>query len=143
MKEMIYGKTMQRAILLANDEYKGYEYVVLSLNTHPCAYIVLDEGDKLYGMDYDEIHETYELECHCGLTYARDYLNFLEFSNKYRCDVRAGIHQKWVVGWDYAHYGDYTGFDGGIVGGKKWTTTEMVDDCKEVIEQIIKINGGR
>ena len=140
VKEMIYKERMMKAELLANDTYKRYEYVVLSLGTHPCAYVVLDDDDKLFGMDYDEIHENYDVYCHCGLTYSEDYLSFLEFSNKYRCDVKIGIHNKWVIGWDYAHYGDYAGYCDEL-GGKKWSTAEMIGECKEFIDQLIVVNG--
>ena len=137
MKEMVYTDRMTKAVLLANDTYKGYEYVVLSLGSHPCAYVVLDEGDKLFGLDYDDINENFDVYCHYGLTYSEDYLSFLEFSNKYKCDVKVGIHNKWVIGWDYGHMDDYTGFCGDILGGKKWTTEEIVGECKEFIEQLV------
>lgn len=141
MKEMVYQSRLNRAMLLANDVYKGYEYVVISLGSHPCGYVVLDKEDKLYGMDYDDIHEENDIYVHGGFTYSEDYLSFLEWSDKYDCDVKTSIKDKWVVGWDYGHYGDYYGgalYDDG--DGKKWTTAEIVDECKEVIDQIIEIN---
>ena len=142
MNEMVYKERMSRAELLANDTYKGYEYVVLSLGSHPCGYVVVEDNDKLFGLDYDTIHSKFDLDCHCGLTYSEDYLSFLEFSDKYNCDVKCGIHNKWVIGWDYAHYGDYVGYDLFSDDGKKWSTAEIVDECKDVIEQLVKINGG-
>lgn len=132
---MVYQERMTTAELLANGVYNGYEYVVLSLGTHPCAYVLLGEDDKMYGMDYDEIHENYDVYCHCGLTYSEDVLSFLEFSQKYGCEIKTGIHNKWVVGWDYAHYGDYVGYCDAL-GGKKWSTSEIVDECKEFINQL-------
>lgn len=139
MKEMAYKNKMGYAELLATGEYENYEYIVLSLGTHPCAYVILDENDKLFGKDYDDIYEEYDVDCHGGLTYSKDYLSFLKFSEKYKCDVKSAIHNKWVIGWDYAHYGDYAGFYG-ISEGKKWTTREIVDECKDVIRQLVKIN---
>lgn len=141
MKEMIYKTEMGKAELLVNGEYNGYDYLVLSLGTHPCAYISVSENDKVYGLDYDSIHENFCVMCHGGLTYSEDYLNFLEFSQKYNCDVKSAIHNQWVIGWDYAHYGDYMGFDvDDVLGGKKWETAEIVDECKEVINQLVEIN---
>ena len=141
MKEMIYKTKMGKAELLTNGEYNGYDYIVLSLGTHPCAYIVINENDKLYGLDYDLIHEKFDIYCHGGLTYSEDYLNFLEFSQKYNCDVKSAVHNQWVVGWDYGHDGDYMGFDEDeLMGGKKWTTQEIVGECKELIDQLTEIN---
>ena len=140
MKEMVYKNRMVQAELLSNGEYKGYEYVVLSLGTHPCAYVGVSEDDKLYGLDYNSIYEKYDINCHGGLTYSEDSLSFLEFSQKYNCDVKNAIHNKWVIGWDYAHYGDYVVcFDECNVSGKKWTTHEIVEECKEVIDQLIEL----
>ena len=141
MKEMVY-QSRSKAELLANDVYEGYEYVVLSLGSHPCGYVVVGKDDKLFGVDYDDIYENFGIDCHGGLTYSEDYLSFLEFSDKYKCDVKSAIHDMWVVGWDYAHLGDY--YAGNLLddGGKKWTTAEIVDECKYVINQIIKINKG-
>lgn len=146
VKEMKYTSRLDKAEVLANSTYNGYEYVVLSMGTHPCAYVVLNEGDKFYGKDYDTIHDMcdlndFYLDCHCGLTYSEPYLNFLEFSEKYRALVKTSIKDHWVIGWDYAHYGDY--FGGSIFDddGKRWTTTEIVSECKEFIDQLNTING--
>lgn len=141
MKEMIYKQRMEKSEVLDNGNYKGYEYVVLSLGSHPCAYIILDENDKLYGLHYDTVHKKYDIYCHYGFTYSEDYLNFLEFSEKYKSLVKSSIKGKWVLGWDYAHHGDYCGWDtDNLLGGKKWSTSEIVSECKEVINQIVDIN---
>ena len=141
MEEMIYKRRMMKAEVLSNGEYKGYEYIVLSLGTHPCAYIVLEENDKLYGLHYDTVHDKFDIYCHYGFTYSEDYLKFLDFSEKYNAMVQSSIKDKWVVGWDYAHSGDYVGYDeDNVLGGKKWSTSEIVSECKEVINQIVDIN---
>lgn len=66
--------------------------------------------------------------CHGGMTYAGK-----EKDNKF-----------WI-GWDYAHYGDYTGvcempilkeFKYLHKNDKKWTTKELIKETKEVIEQL-------
>ncbi len=144
MKEMEYLERMTKAEVLDNNTYNGYEYVILSLGTHPCGYVVLEDNDKLYGLHYDDVYDKgYDIDCHGGLTYSEDYLSFLEFSEKYTSLVKTSIKDRWVLGWDYAHHGDYCGWDkDDIMGGKKWTTSEIVDECKDVINQLNQINKG-
>ena len=106
--------------------YKEYEYFILSLQTHPCAYIILTENDKFYHKNYDEIEG---IECHGGLTYSCDYLGndddlFVPESE-----------QVWVIGWDYAHDGDRVG----SVDGKCWTKKEILDEVKCVVEQLVRV----
>ena len=69
MKEMVYSKT--RAIeVLDRGIYKGYDYVVLSLGTHPCGYVRVPEDHPYYGEDYNNC----DIYCHWGLTYGSAYL---------------------------------------------------------------------
>ena len=130
MKEMVYQKNWapdNRVIdMLDKGIYKGYHYAIVSFGSHPCAYIELPKGHKYYGKDYDDI----PIDCHGGLTYSRE--GILPSSNDYHKDG-------YWIGWDYAHLGDYCGwlnvFDS---TGKKWTTEEILQEVKEVIEQLSK-----
>jgi hypothetical protein len=156
---MIYErKRLDPPERIAEGEYKGFTYYVLNLGTHPCAYVDVT-NTNLHGKDYSDI----DIECHCGLTYSREYLNTVEKNG-------------WFIGWDYAHYCDFVGYylavrdestgklvsdlgseskkcwifrrsaesairdysDPLITYGKKWTTEEIVDECKCVIDQIVK-----
>ena len=119
----------QPAFVLNRGEYKGYEFLVISLGRHPCGYVCLTEENKYFGKFYDEI----PIECHGGLTYSEPKISFLEWSDKYKCMVRTSIEDKWIIGWDYAHYGDYTVFDR---YGDKHTTQEITEECKSVINQL-------
>ena len=124
MKEMIYSaETLNPPEMLADGEYKGFHFYVLNLGTHPCAYVDVTETD-LNGKDYKDI----DVSCHGGLTYSRKYLNTVD-------------KKGWFIGWDYAHYCDFVGYElempiGIIMGGKRWTTAEIVEECKQVIDQI-------
>lgn len=124
MKEMIYSaKRLNPPEMLADGEYNGFHFFVLSLGTHPCAYIDVTETD-LNGKDYADI----DISCHFGLTYSREYLNTVD-------------KKGWFIGWDYAHYCDFAGYElempiGIRTGGKKWTTAEIVNECKQVIDQL-------
>ena len=69
---------------------------------------------------------------HGGLTYSRD---FLWISKERKL-------QGWFIGWDYAHYGDYVGYElmfpkeFKIREEKNWTTEEILEEVKDVIRQI-------
>ena len=129
MKEMIYRDrvtTVEEIERLADGNYKGLDYYVLSLGSHPCAYVDVG-GTALAGKFYDDI----DIDCHFGLTYSEDHLYTV---NK----------KSWFIGWDYAHYTDYSGYMGYMSFAaelKKWTTQEIVDECKAVIDQIVELIG--
>lgn len=81
----------------------------------------LPEGHKYHGKPYGEI----PVDCHGGLTYSHDRINAL-----------AGNADGWWIGWDYAHFGDYNELLEPISEWKKWTTAEIFEEMKEVIEQL-------
>ena len=130
-KPMIYQKD-RKIELLHKGNYKGYNYYILNLGTHPTAYIEIPKGNKLYGKDYNEIYEMgYDIDVHGGLTYSDNELMLVK-------------SESWFIGWDYAHYDDYTPYDDELQKGlfqnlKKWTTEEIMEECKRAIEQIDKL----
>lgn len=124
MKEMIYNA--ERTIeVLVSGTYNGYEYAIVSYGTHPCAYIKLPEGHKYYGLGYDKI----PVECHGGLTYSSNTFHVIP------------ENIGWWIGWDYNHGGDYyDAFFPLKSYGKKWTTTEILEEVKDVVHQLIELN---
>lgn len=125
-KPMIYGK--DRGIeLLCHEKYKEYDFYILSLGTHPTAYIEIPRGNKLYYKNYEEIYSMgLDLEVHGGLTYSDKCLQNIK-------------NESWFIGWDYAHYGDYMGVNEMLdiySNHKKWTTEMMIEECMEAIDQI-------
>lgn len=131
MKKMIYGEGRYRdPIVLMDDYYKGYRFFILNLGTHPCAYVVLPEGHEFHGESYDDI----PIGCHYGLTYSEDYLNV------YGVPKYLKKQNVWIIGWDYAHSGDYySGMYslGKAIKDKKWSTEEIFEEIKDVIEQLL------
>lgn len=131
MKEMVYQATrLNPPVVLDSGEYNGYNYYVLNLGTHPCGYVEIPSGTKYFNVDYDYI----PVECHGGLTYGRGYLH----------TVAEIDDNRYFIGWDYAHYGDYAGYDSkyGIDSefkGAVYYTEEIVRECKNVINQLIKL----
>ena len=129
IKEMEYGKE-RRTELLCKCKYKNYNYYVLNLGTHPTAYIEIPKENKLYRKSYDEIYKIgCDIDVHGGLTYSNNELMGVKSEN-------------WFIGWDYAHCGDYCGYEECMpesirTYGKKWTTEEIIEECKNAIDQII------
>jgi len=138
-EEMEYkGKLGETFKLLCFDIYKDYELYILSLGSHPTAYIVLAENNKLYGLTMDELDHIPGLYCHGGFTYAKNTLNIPGY-------MYVNQHEKkWVIGWDYGHHRDWTTLLPEDIqkeyGFKKWTTCEIIKECHEVIDSIIEYN---
>lgn len=127
--EMEYQKD-RKIEMLYYGKHKNYKYYILNLGTHPTAYIAIPKGNKLYEKDYDDIYDMgYDIHVHYGLTYSRHEL--------------IGINSEdWFIGWDYSHFGDYCGYDEIMpenirTYGKKWSTKEIINECKYAIDQII------
>ena len=122
MQEMIYQKDRIPPVRLADGVYRGVPFYVLSLGTHPCAYV------DIAPLGLHTINES-DIDCHGGITYHSDHLATVD-------------HEGNFLGWDYAHCMDYDGYLGAIHEyafsfAKKWTTAEMVAECKNVIDQIV------
>lgn len=118
MQEMIYQENRIPPVRLADGVYRGVPFYVLSLGTHPCAYV------DIAPLGLHAINER-DIDCHGGITYHHDYLATV-------------YHEGNFLGWDYAHCMDYSGslpfLDSGY---KRETTAEMVAECKNVIDQIV------
>ena len=132
MKKMIYqGTRLNPPVILDSGEYREYNYYVLNLGTHPCGYVEIPSESPYFNVDYNNI----PVECHGGLTYGRGFLHTV-----------AGIDDnRYFIGWDYAHYGDYVGYhsmfeiDEAPFGDRRYTTEDVVRECKNVIDQLIKL----
>lgn len=132
MEEMTYEPEMHDAKILYKGEFRGIDYLIVSYGTHPCCYVRIPLGNKYYNTDFDKI----DIDCHGGVTYAQ----FHDF----------GFGKNYYIGWDYAHFNDYTGFQMLLskinkitkiqypdkLLGKKWTVFEMIKECQYVIRQI-------
>lgn len=126
-REMRYSNE-SKVQLLYNDIYKGFHYYILNLGTHPTAYVEIHKEHVLYSMSYIDIEDSeYYIDVHGGLTYSSDSLRIGEDTS---------LENSWFIGWDYAHVGDYLGYDFAKSTDKKWTTFEIIEECKKVIEQI-------
>ena len=120
MKEMEYKSKME-SIVLESGVHDQFSFMILSLGTHPAAYVNIPEDHPFYKKD--KIRDY--IEVHGGLTFIGKLMIEPKISG-------------WWVGWDYAHTGDYTRHFEGGEGNRKWTTKEIVEHVKEVIKQLDK-----
>jgi len=128
MKEMVYINEEKRE-WLDHSEYKGYEYVIMSLGTHPTAYVGIPSAEANDLFREEDLEESDSINVHGGITYENSYI-LDENKNEYGND-------KWWIGWDYAHLYDYMPDNDYSQYRKKWTTEEILRDVKSVIDQII------
>ena len=148
MIKMEYKKRCQENIQILDEGiYNNFHYAIVSLGSHPCAYVELPKEHKWYGKYYDNI----PIDCHGGLTYSSTQGIICPLNNPNHRDG-------YWIGWDYAHYGDYVYNDfndfgfaydfndfgfaydfndfGFALGEKHWTTEEIFEDVKDVINQL-------
>ena len=133
MKEMEY-MPKRNIMVLDNGNYKGFNYYIMNLGTHPTAYIEIPKNHKLFNKTYEDIYNYIDLQVHWGLTYSKDYL-YINKNEKL---------EGWFIGWDYAHCEDYMGYEELLpeeirTGGKKWTTKEILEEVKIAINQLNNI----
>ena len=133
MKEMIYkDELIDWGEVLDEGTYKGLDYAIVSKGKFPCAYIGCPYG--VSGID-DEILK--KIKVHGKFTfYGKGYWDLIStFGRRF-------------LGWDYGHMdlGDFTYWAEKYEKDcppketlKKWTTQEILDEVKDVIDQLIDL----
>lgn len=122
MKEMIY-EVYHEPEVLDSGIYKNRKYVIINMGgLHPCAYVECENGIK---QDYEDIHTP----AHCSFTFFGPLNHW-----KGRLNVPFDIN---FVGWDFGHLGDYNPYFG-RESDKKWTTEEVFENIKQVIDWMEK-----
>lgn len=129
VKEMVYQvKRLETPEILASGNVCGYQYYVVSMGMWPCAYVSIPKEDICFGQT------DLPIDCHGGITYNRTYL------------LDSAVKDGWVIGWDYGHCFDYNGYNMTFgdpsfpLQQKKYSTEEMINDCKDVIKQLVELN---
>lgn len=131
-KMKYFTKPMKKKVLYRN-HYKGFLYLVVSYGTHPCCYVEILKNTRYYSTNQgSEILEG--IPIHGGITFA-----------DFRTDFKRG--KNFFIGWDYAHCDDFIGtysilpiFEKmDLRKLKQWTTDEMINDCKKVIDYLSKV----
>ena len=135
---MMYSPNMNTHIL-AKGAFQGdrgvYEWYVINYGSHPSCYITVPLSSRFFNkLENDDIVRN--INCHGGMTFAGEQFPISVENIAYRVNG-------WVLGWDYIHDTDYRISPLYTHEGKMWSTEEMVDECSNVIDQIIKIDNGR
>lgn len=106
--------------LLHSEKYKEFNIYIWDLGTHPTAYLEIPKEHSFYERRYSNIENN---NVHGGLTYSERELG--EKSNS------------WFIGWDYAHYGDYTGYSfQSSIYEKMYRTEEILEEAKKYADEI-------
>lgn len=115
----IYLRNGHKGRILGFGVYKDHKWTILSLGSHPTAYV----EDKIEVEDYND-ERLSSIEVHGGFTF---------------CDTPYWADEQTIyLGWDYAHFSDfYCGFI--IHEGKKWTYEEILADVYSVIDQLVEL----
>jgi len=128
LKPMEYEFERTR-IVLAHDVIDGIEFYIISLGTHPCAYVHVPSTNPISKMTFSWLDLSEKIYCHGGVTWFDSCLP----------DNKRYTDGKWL-GWDYAHAGDCYGHGWDDTETKKWTTEEIFEEVKNVIEQVKSYN---
>ena len=126
MEEMVYQNS-RTVKLLHSGFYKGVPFAILSLGTHPTAYV----ENIIHVSNYDD-DLLRDVDVHGGFTFC---------SKGYWGDKNTnGL--SWL-GWDYAHCYDFMGYygvdDGTLYKQKRWSTEEILGEVYHVIDQLLDL----
>lgn len=128
--KLYYEDGYHRETVAKSGTINGIDFAIVSYGTHPCCYVRVNKDSKFYGKNYDKATNMIcKIHCPYGLfTFARDKLFAFEDDK-----------DKWILGWDYAHSGDY------VVGinlyGEKHTKKELFEEVVKVINAIKELEG--
>lgn len=114
MKEMVYISDPNADREILDEGYvHGYHYCIVSLGSHPCAYVEIPKDHPCYGLNYEKI----KVSCHGGLTYSEKGIGPL-------------FPDAFWIGWDYMHFGDRIEMPSYGARGKTWTTREILTEVE-------------
>ena len=129
MKEMVYQKEFKKEVLYSG-KYKAYKFAILSLGLHPTAYV----ENKNNFRDIEEADGRVVYVPHGGFTYCNGSHWDAKDTSKY-------------LGWDYGHCDDFSGYytpgDGLYETTKRWTTDEIYEEVKKVIDALVDLKGSQ
>lgn len=136
--EIIYSVMKIPNYPVAAGEINGYEYAILNYGYNPAAYVNIPDGHSLRGNR--KLIET-SIRCHGGVTFLENFRSPVTKSKyPHLYDLFGG--KALVVGWDYAHLGDYMpSLMGAEIRGKMWRTEEIMAEVKNVINQLKLLEG--
>lgn len=135
--EMVYSRLelgqCGHGFVIAAGEHEGFKFYVKNIcGMHPTAYVVVPKGHPLYYWE-PKFGELDKIEVHGGVTFTDTNLAGAEIEK-----------DMWVIGWDYAHAGDYAGYWVGanrefVKELHKWTTDEIIAECERVCNTLMEM----
>lgn len=130
IQEMVYQDQVEIK-LLARDNYRGFDYVVLSYGIFPSAFVRIPQNHPYYKKYTGPI----PVRCHGGILHRGELKSVSGILplNEYNIDT-----DEFWIGWSYMECNDYTGFNMSSQF-KKRSTVEMVNDCIGVISQLLSL----
>ena len=133
MKEIVYNNLPNFFEIVEEGEYKGVRYICVNRGTHPCACVICD---PLFLKKHAGSQGT--LDCvnvHGGVTYSGE-INGIDGLEGFKGDC---------FFWEYNKFDDWAGFwsdDENLkTNQRKWTTIEIVNDCRQAIDQYLDVMG--
>lgn len=130
-KELIYQSTYSLRQVIADDYFKGVRFLCVNIGDHPCAYI--QSTQEFVDRHTDKYGNIPDLEVHGGVDHTGTFERMTGMENY------DGV---WI-GWSYGHSGDWTGHMSNEkntkCGHRKYTTADLIADCKEAIKRYLKM----
>lgn len=102
----------------------GYAFCITDTGTHPCAYIGLDYKHPLAKWGEEDLDAA--IDVHGGITFTS--IGATRFP-----------YDRYWIGWDYAHFGDYSGYtehNRFFNEAKRWLYEEVLKEVLSAIKQI-------
>lgn len=110
--------------LLEKGKYKGIPFYIIETSMGwPCCYI---DVEPVLEFEFELESSLDEINCHGGCTYA-----------DYRLRVGNEVFRGKILGWDYAHWGDWVPYVHSDCQGHKWTLDELRAEVFEVIDDLL------
>ena len=134
MKDLVYD--VPAGTLIASGKISGVPFWIINCYSHPCSYIdvsVLKDYTFIRSDNLDSYYSDNDVNCHGGCTFAEHRQTFLDPDNPGQTKTVEGD----ILGWDYAHTGDYCKFEQDLfLSGHKYTLQEL---CFEVAGVIVDL----
>lgn len=126
MEKELYSITWKRKLIktIEYDDHVGY---IISYGSHPCCYVIPHK--YINPRDLEPF-------VHGGVTFEGTKL-YLDGPNEK--GVCSWVEADQILGWDYAHAGDYCQFGDNIIWGTIHTVSELEFDIKEAIKEVVKL----
>lgn len=131
-KDLVYD--VPAGTLIAGGKILGVPFWIINCYSHPCSYIDVSVLKDYHFIDCDNQEEYYgdnDVDCHGGCTFAEHSKSFIE-------DGETKTVKGNILGWDYAHLGDYMKFNDPVYSsaGYKYTLQELCSEMAEVIADL-------